>query len=136
MTSELDSTKLGPSERRNLRRYFWGFGISMLAYLVVLFVAMPAQEAAESPWRILILLAPIVPVGFAFAAVLQFIRGLDEYQTRTLTTALSWGFAVAMLTAVVVGFLDFVLTVPLPSWIIFVAGMMGWVVAAVATARR
>lgn len=136
MTSELDSTKLGPSERRKLRRYFWGFGISMLAYLVVLFVAMPAQENVDSAWRIPILLAPIVPVGFAFAAVLQFIRGLDEYQTRTLTMALSWGFAVAMLTAVVVGFLDFVWEVPMPSWIIFVAGMSGWVVAAVATSRR
>ncbi|GAA1616227.1 hypothetical protein GCM10009805_08120 [Leucobacter chromiireducens subsp. solipictus] len=108
----------------------------MLAYLVVLFVAMPAQENVDSAWRIPILLAPIVPVGFAFAAVLQFIRGLDEYQTRTLTMALSWGFAVAMLTAVVVGFLDFVWEVPIPSWIIFVAGMSGWVVAAVATSRR
>lgn len=136
MTSKLDSTQTGPSERRHLRSYVWGFGASMAAYVVVLFVAPSAQDLAGSPWQIPLLLAPVVPVGFALAAVVRFIRGLDEYQSSKLFVSLSCGFGIAMFAAVVVGFLDFAFAVPMPSWIIFVTGMLGWSVAAAVTARK
>lgn len=136
MTSELDSTRPGPSERRHLRRYVVGFFLSMAAYLLVLFLGPNPQDLAGSPWQVPLVLAPVVPVGFALATAVRFVRGLDEYQSRKILVALSIGFAVAMLTAIIVGFLDFAFDVPLPSWIIFVAGMMGWVAGAVATARK
>ncbi|MDZ7705911.1 MAG: hypothetical protein U5L04_15665 [Trueperaceae bacterium] len=73
------------------RRFF----AAMAAYVVVLFVSVEMIEwIGDSPWRIPLALAPIVPIGFALWAFLTYLGEMDELQQRIQLRA----FALAALT--------------------------------------
>ena len=65
------------------------------------------------------------------------IGRIDDYQQRLLLKGIGIGFGVAMITAVTIGFLGIAgMETRFAGWIIFVAGMLGWIVGAAVAAKR
>ena len=84
-------------------------------------------------WAVL----PVVPMLWVLRAVSRHLRRVDDYQQRLLLRGLGVGFAVAMFSAVTVGFLGIAgMDMRLSGWIIYGAGMLGWLVAAAFAAKR
>ena len=76
------------------RRYMQEFLPAMAAYVVVLFLSTWALRHVEATaLRVLLALAPAVPVAAAARAVLRFVRGSDELARKILLEA----FALAAL---------------------------------------
>ena len=76
------------------RRYMQEFPPAMAAYVVVLFFSTWALRHVEATaLRVLLALAPAVPVAAAARAVLRFVRGSDELARKILLEA----FALAAL---------------------------------------
>lgn len=64
--------------------------LAMLAYVVVLFTAIFALRWVESTaLRGLIILTPILPIGFAARAMLRLLRDSDELERRIALEALA-----------------------------------------------
>lgn len=116
-------------ERANNRRYAWEFGLSMLAYAVVLVVAMTLyDEAASDARNLALVLLPVVPaLGVAWACI-RMVHRADEYLRSVHLEGLSIGFVLAMVAAVTLGFLEIVVPVRGTGWIVYGVGMAGWAV--------
>lgn len=70
------------------RRYMREFLPAMAAYVVVLLLSVWAlQHVQATALRVLLALAPAVPVAIAGRAVLRFVRDSDELQQRILLEA-------------------------------------------------
>ncbi|MGO1540733.1 MAG: hypothetical protein ACTHXB_03755 [Luteimonas sp.] len=70
------------------RRYAREFLPAMVAYVVVLMLSTWALHHVEAaPLRVLLALAPAVPVAMAARAVLRFVRDSDELQRRIMLEA-------------------------------------------------
>ena len=70
------------------RRYILEFLPAMAAYVVVLMLSVWALHHVEAPaLRVLLALAPAVPVVMAGRAVLRFVRDSDELQRRIMLEA-------------------------------------------------
>ncbi|MDN4613305.1 hypothetical protein P5G50_02465 [Leifsonia sp. F6_8S_P_1B] len=137
MTSTLDTTP-GPSERARNRRFGLTFTIAMVAYGVVLVVSIVWGDLdGTSPWRFAWALAPVVPVAAAAALLIRYVVRSDEYEQIRTFKALGVGFVVAMLLAVVAGFLGIAgLDIPGLGWWLYSGGMLGWLAATIAMPRR
>ncbi len=136
MTSKLDTTKNGkrdtsPRERAKIRAYTIEFVLAMVAYVVILVAVMTwADIEGDSPWRFAWALLPIVPIIWVVVAVVRHLNRIDEYQRGRLVNGLAVGFAVAMLASITVGMLGIAgLAMEGAGWIIYSAGMLGWLVA-------
>jgi hypothetical protein len=131
MTSDLDSTSSGTVERSVNRSYHIEFAIGMLGYLLALAATLIFGNLdGSSPWRLVWALLPVLPMVWIVVALLRHIRRVDEYQRFLLLQGLAVGFGVAMIASITLGFLGIAgLTGPLTGWIIFSAGMLGWLVA-------
>lgn len=76
------------------RRYLREFLPAMAVYVMVLLGSVWALRHVDAPvGRILLALAPVLPVVFAARALLRFVRDCDELQRRILLEA----FALAAL---------------------------------------
>lgn len=76
------------------RRYVREFLPAMAGYVAVLMLSVWALRHAESmALRVVLALAPVLPVGLAARALLRFVRDGDELQQRILLEA----FALAAL---------------------------------------
>ena len=76
------------------RRYLREFLPAMAAYVVVLMLSIWALIHVEATaLRVLLALAPVVPVALAGRAILRFVRDCDELQQKILLEA----FALAAL---------------------------------------
>jgi hypothetical protein len=65
------------------RDYVRQFGLSMIAYTVVLVGSiLLLQTQPAPPLAVLIALAPVVPVVFGLLALVRFVGRLDELQRR------------------------------------------------------
>ncbi|RJO78437.1 hypothetical protein D5S18_06010 [Nocardia panacis] len=138
MTSELYIGSAGDRARAwSYQRDFWP---GMIGYLVVLAaVGFWGNLDGHSPWRYLWAVLPALPALWIVRAVWRHIGRIDDYQRLLLLRGLAGGFAAAMITAMVVGLLDIAglfATLPIGGWIIFGAGMTGWVVAGQIRWRR
>lgn len=141
MTSSLDST--GASDRSTgdtdrARAYYRDFFPGIGAYLLVLAaVCMWGHLDGNGPARWAWALAPTLPAAWIVRAVVRHLHRLDDYQRLLELQGLGVGFAVAMLSAVGVGFLAIAgLPAVAAGWIVFTAGMAAWIVAAMATGHR
>jgi hypothetical protein len=84
----------------------------------------------QSPWRYLWALFPVVPTMWTVRAVIHHVTRIDDYQRLLLLKGLAAGFAVAMIASLTMGFLGIAgLRTPATGWIIYSAGMLGWLVA-------
>ncbi|HST44000.1 MAG TPA: hypothetical protein VLK29_02125 [Luteimonas sp.] len=81
------------------RAYQARFRPAMLAYVAVLFAVTYALRHVEQvPLRVLLALAPMLPVAFAASAMVRFVRDSDELEQRVALEALS--MAALLLTTI------------------------------------
>ena len=140
MTSDLDSKERGTGERAIARSYQIKFWIGMLSYVIVLTAALIwGGLDGDSPWRFAWAIAPVIPMLWIVVAMLRYLSRIDDYQRLLLLKGLAVGFAVAMLSAITVGFLGMAgleFEIINAGWIVFSLGMLGWGLASTATAKR
>ena len=141
MTSFLD--KLGSAggslgDTARAKAYYRDFLPGIAAYLLVLAaVLLWGHLDGTSPARWVWALAPVLPAAWIVVAVVRHLHRLDDYQRLLLLQNLGVGFAVAMLSAITVGFLGIAgLPMMAAGWVIYAAGMAAWLVAATITRSR
>lgn len=127
-------------DRRNNRAYFKELGGSMLAYVVLLVVALTLfDEARSDAVNLAVMLLPVLPVlpaiGIAWACV-RMLQRSDEFVRSRQLEAIAIGFVLAMLASVTLGFLTNVVTIPGVPWIVYGIGMAGWAFGAIVRGRR
>ena len=138
MTSNLDSPKLSTGDRARARAYYWDFWPSMIGYAVILSaVLLWGHLDGPSPWRFLWALLPVIPALWTVRAVLRHINRIDDYQRLLLLRGLGVGFATAMITSLTIGFLGIAgLPMKAAGWVIYGAGMLGWLLSGVLAQKR
>ena len=119
------------------RRYGLEFGGAMLAYMIVLVVALQLIEAnPHAPWRIAVAVAPVVPTCFALLAFIRALGRMDELQRRIQLDAVGFAFGATAIITFTYGFLEIV-GFPSVSFIWVLPLMVAlWGVASAIAARR
>lgn len=119
------------------RTYVIQFGSSMLAYCIVLIVALTLlQNNPHAPWRIPLALAPVVPAIFALLAFMRFLGRMDELQRRIQLEAIGLSFGATAILTFAYGFLQLVGFPPI-NWIWILPGMvMLWGIGGAIAAAR
>ena len=88
------------------RRYRREFGWSMAAYVVVLFLSIWALNHVDATaLRVLLALAPVVPVAGAGRAIMRFVRDSDELQRRIMLEGAALGARVLTMGSCSLGLL-------------------------------
>ena len=138
MTNKLDSKDRSEGDRARSRAYQLEFWPGIVAYAVVLTgVLLWGDLDGESPLRFLWAVLPVIPALWIVRAVLRHVRRIDDYQRVLLLQALGGGFAVAMIASVTMAFLEIAgLRLPGVGWIIYSAGMLGWIITGAVVGRR
>src|SRR3954452_16164751 len=138
MTRSLDGRRRSEGDRAKARAYNREFWPGMAAYMLVLAAVLRwGGLDGHSPWRFVWALAPVLPAAWTVAGVLRHVRRVDEYQRVLLLQSIAVGFAVAMLTAVTLGFLGIAgLSSAEAPWIVYLAGMLGWAITGIRVGRR
>jgi len=138
MTSDLDNTPESAGDRVRTQAYYRDFWPSIVGYGAVLAaVLIWGGLDGHSPSRFLWALLPVVPALWTVRAVLRHVRRIDDYQQLLLLNGLAAGFAIAMIASLTVGFLGIAgLPMQGAGWVIYSAGMLGWLVAGLLARRR
>ena len=138
MTNKLDSSDRSEGDRARSRAYQLEFWPGILAYAVVLTgVLLWGDLEGDSPLRFLWAVLPVIPALWIVRAVLRHVGRTDDYQRVLLLQALGGGFAVAMIASVTMAFLEIAgLAVPGVGWIIYSAGMLGWIITGAVVGRQ
>jgi hypothetical protein len=138
MTSKLDNQDRSNGDRTRARAYNLEFWPGIAAYAVVLTgVLLWGDLHGESPWRFVWAVLPVIPGLWIVRAVLRHVRRSDDYQRLLMLRGLAGGFAVAMIASVTLAFLEIAgLQVPGTGWVIYGAGMLGWVFTGAFVGRR
>jgi hypothetical protein len=106
------------------RAYLIEFGSAMLAYTVVLIIAITLLNAnPHAAWRIPVALAPVVPTGFALVAFVRYLGRMDEMQRRIQLDAIGLSFGATAILTFGYGFLELV-GFPHIGWIWILPGMI------------
>ncbi len=136
MTSALDRSG-STGDRARTRAYLREFVPGMVAYVVLLTAAVSwGHLDGQSPARFAWALLPVLPALWVVRAVVRHVGRLDDYQRLLLLQSLAVGFALAMVAALTVGFLGLAgLSLP-AGWVVYVVGMLGWLVAGAVAQRR
>jgi len=138
MTSDLDNSPESAGDRARTQAYHREFWPSIIGYVAVLTaVLIWGGLDGDSPSRFLWALLPVVPALWTVRAVLRHVRRIDDYQQLLLLHGLAVGFAIAMIASLTVGFLG-IAGLPMQGggWVIYSAGMLGWLVAGLLARRR
>ena len=138
MTSKLDSNDHSAGDRAVARSYQLDFWPGIAAYAVVLTaVLLWGDREGSSTWRFVWAVLPVIPSLWIVRAVLRHAKRVDDYQRLLLLQALGGGFAVAMVASVTVAFLEIAgMSFVGIGWIIYGAGMLGWIATSIVVARR
>lgn len=92
---------------KSAKTYLVEFGISMAAYVVVLFVSVWLLERnPDASWRYLLAVAPVVPVLFALRAFLRQLNRIDELQRRIQLNAVAFAAGATGIVTFTYGFLE------------------------------
>lgn len=88
------------------RRYKREFGSAMAAYVVVLMLSIWALKHVDATaLRVLLALAPVVPVALAGHAIMRFVRDSDELQRRIMLEGAALGALVLTMGSFSLGLL-------------------------------
>jgi hypothetical protein len=120
-----------------IRRYVIEFGASMAAYAVVLVISLLLVEShPHAVWRVPVVLAPLIPTGFALVAFLRYLHDTDEMQQRLQLEAIGFSFGATGMLTFAYGFLQNV-GFPQLSWIYILPLMIAlWGIGSGVAARR
>lgn len=138
MTSKLDRQDRSEGDRARARAYHHEFWPGIVAYAVVLTgVLLWGDLDGQSPWRFLWAVLPVIPALWIVRAVLRHVQRSDEYQRILLLQGFGGGFAVAMIASVTLAFLEIAgLGLTGTGWLIYGAGMLGWIITGAIAGRR
>lgn len=138
MTNKLDSQDRSEGDRARSRAYQLEFWSGIVAYAVVLSgVLLWGDLDGVSPWRFVWAVLPVIPALWIVRAVVRHVRRIDDYQRLLLLQGFAGGFAVAMIFSVTLAFLEIAgLRIPGLGWIIYGAGMLGWIITGTVVGRR
>jgi len=123
------------------RRYMKEFLPAMAAYVVVLMLSVWALRHVEATaLRVLLALAPAIPVAAAARAIVRFVRGSDELDRRILLEAFALAALVLTMGAFSLGLLVMADVVRMRAgavlvWILPVYCLLYGVFAAIARRR-
>lgn len=88
-------------------RYLLEFGGSTLAYVVVQVASlMFLRENPDSPWRIPVTVAPVIPIVFMMLAVFRFVRRMDEMLRHLHLEAVVIAYIATLMLCFSYGFLE------------------------------
>jgi len=119
--------------KRVARRYYVEFGLSMAAYVMLMFVSRwllhgPMQHANEG-WQIAIALLPVIAIFFVFAATVRFLLRMDELCRRICVDSLAIAGGATALIAATYGLIESDHFPHLSVWWTYVTFMVAWLVA-------
>ncbi len=119
------------------RRYGIRFGITMGAYVVLLFAGIfLAQLAGSSPWRFAAMALPVPALFGVVWAVLGYLREADEFQSKSLVESLAVAFAGGSVTTFTYGLMQFV-GAPVLNWTwVWLVYALWWIIGGVLVRRR
>jgi hypothetical protein len=119
------------------RRYGIRFGITMGAYVVLLFLAIfLAQWAGSSPWRFAAMALPVPAlIGVVWAAI-GYLREADEFQSKSMVEALAVGFAGGSVTTFTYGLMQFVGAPQLNWTFVWAVYALWWIAGGIIVRRR
>ena len=126
-------------ERQAARTYLREFLPAIIGYSLVLALIMVVVDFENAgAWKYAVALLPMIPAAWGAVAIGRHLRRVDELQRMVMVSGLSVGFGVAMVTAMTFGFLAMAgLDVGRVSpWIIYSAGLIGWMVGSGMASRR
>ena len=88
-------------------RHMLEFGGSMLAYSVVLVMSLTfLRENPDSPWRVPVTVAPVIPIVFMMLAMIRVVRREDELRRHIHLEAVIISFLATMMFCITYGFLE------------------------------
>lgn len=92
---------------QNAKRYARDLSLSSAAYVLILSIStFFVNNNPDSPWRILIVLTPVIPTIFMVLVFVRYLNGLDELQQRIQLMAIGVAAAVTGLATFAYGFLE------------------------------
>lgn len=93
--------------RQTTIRYLLELGGSTLAYVGVQVVSlMFLRENPDSPWRIPVTVAPVIPLVFMMLAVVRFVRRMDEMLRHLHLEAVLIAYIATLILCFSYGFLE------------------------------
>ncbi len=129
----VDDTKT-EFERDVGKAYGREFTPAMIGYVVAtLAVSFLIDFETAGWWKYGVALLPILPALWGVRAVARHLGRIDEMHRAAHLVAMSFGFGVAMVVALTIGFLSVagLETERWGSWLIYASGMASWAVVAV-----
>ena len=118
------------------RRYYWQFGLSMVAYVIVIFLSRMLWHTADGSWQTVVALLPMIPAIFIFVSIVRFLLATDELLRRIAVNSMALAGGATALIAVTYGLLEGD-RLPRPSaWWTYAVFMVSWFVAGVVVRRR
>jgi len=114
------------------RTYFWEFSLSMVAYTIAMIFSRDYLYTHQlaAPWRTLMALLPLIPILFAFVAIVRLILATDELMRRMIINALALAGGATMLLAVTYGLIEGEGFPLISIWWTYVTFMTSWIIAA------
>ena len=88
------------------KRYRRELGIAMLAYVIVMLTVWPLVRSTDSSaLRVLVCVAPLLPLAYLLRAMLRHVRDSDELQRRLHLEALAIAAMIVSFASMTAGFL-------------------------------
>jgi hypothetical protein len=126
MTSDLDSEKESPTERRRRRAFRVRLWIGTGCYLIAS-LALYQWGHGNSPWRLVWALLPVAFMVWVVVLIVLRVRQLDEYQVKLFFPGLAVGFTVSVFAALTLGTLSSAgYSVPNAGWPVALLGIVAW----------
>ncbi len=80
----------------------------------------------SGPWRIVLVVLPLLFMAWNIVVIVLRVRQMDEYQRKLFFPGLAVGFTVAIFTAITLGTLSSA-GFPVPNaWPVAVVGVLAW----------
>src|ERR1035438_128769 len=114
---------------RAVQRYYWQFGLSMAAYLIVILPTRWMWHNANGRWQTVVALFPMIPAVFVFASIVRYLLATDELLRRIAVVSLALAGGATALIAVTYGLLEGD-GLPRPSaWWTYGVFMVSWIIS-------
>jgi hypothetical protein len=122
------------------KQYFREFIYAMIAYIITLSLSLIGlgffADYALNPARIIVALAPVIPIIFMILSFLKYLNGIDELQQRIQLLAIGFAAGATSLLTFSYGFLENVGFPPISLLWVFPVMILLWGLGLAFIARR